>query len=63
MHHDVIAGAATGAKSNLTTYFVRCSFFSIEFLNNMMPKFNFAGCDKADKQQLLLKQDRRQTLK
>ena len=52
LHHDVFEGAAVDVMSNLTKYFVRCGFFSLEFLNKMLAKFNYADCDKADKRNL-----------
>ena len=55
MHHDVFEGAAVDLMSNVAKYFVRSSFFSSEFLNEMLAKFNYEDFDKADKPQLVYK--------
>ena len=41
--------------SNLTKYFVRCGFFSLEFLHEILAKFSYADCDKADKSHFVYK--------
>ena len=41
--------------SNLTKYFVRCGFFSLEFLHEILAKFSYADCDKVDKSHFVYK--------
>ena len=55
LHHDVFEGAAVYVMSNLIKYFVRCVFFSSEFLNEMLTEFNYADCGKADKPEFVYK--------